>query len=154
VFLGLALLDYLYQRHEHNQNLKMTKQEVKEEFRQMEGDPLLKSRLRERQRKIAMQRMMQEVPKATVVITNPTELAVALRYREGEDQAPVVVAKGAALIARRIREAAAENGVPLVENKPVARMLYEQVEIGQEIPVGLYQAVAEILAVVYKIKGQ
>jgi flagellar biosynthetic protein FlhB len=152
VFLSLSVLDYIYQRYEHNQNLKMSKQEVKEEFKQMEGDPQLKARLRERQRKMAMQRMMQDVPSATVVITNPTELAVALRYRDGADQAPAVVAKGAALIAKRIRDLAGEHDVPIIENKPVARMLYDQVEVGREIPVDLYQAVAEILAIVYRIK--
>ena len=152
VFFALSLMDYLYQRYEYNQNLKMTKQEVKEEFKQSEGDPQLRGRLREQQRKIAMQRMMHDVPSATVVITNPTALAVAIRYREAEDEAPVVVAKGAALMAKRIREVAAEHGVSLVENKQVARMLYDQVEIGQEIPVELYQAVAEILALVYKLR--
>ncbi|MFW0860922.1 MAG: flagellar biosynthesis protein FlhB [Dethiobacter sp.] len=152
VFFALSLMDYLYQRYEHNQNLKMTKQEVKEEFKQAEGDPQLRSRLREQRRKIAMQRMIQDVPSATVVITNPTALAVAVRYREAEDEAPVVVAKGAALMAKRIRDLAAEHGVSLVENKQVARMLYDQVEIGQEIPLELYQAVAEILALVYKLR--
>lgn len=151
-FLVLALLDYLYQRYEHNQNLKMTRQEVKEEFKQTEGDPQLRARLRERRRQMATQRMMQDVPKATVVITNPTELAVALRYTDGKDSAPVVVAKGAALMAKRIRETAAGHGVPVVENKPVARLLYEQVDVGQEIPVDLYQAVAEILALVYRLR--
>lgn len=153
VFLALAVLDYLYQRYEHNQNLKMTKQEVKEEYKQMEGDPQLKGRLRERQRQMAMQRMMQDVPGATVVITNPTELAIALRYREGLDEAPVVVAKGAALMAKRIRDTARAHDVPLIENKPVARLLYEQTEIGDAIPVALYQAVAEILALVYRLQG-
>ncbi len=153
VFLSLSVLDYIYQRYEHNQNLKMSKQEVKEEFKQMEGDPQLKARLRERQRKMAMQRMMQDVPNATVVITNPTRLAVALRYQDGTDQAPIVVAKGAELIAKRIRDLAGEHDVPIIENKFVARMLYDQVEIGQEIPVELYQAVAEILAIVYRIKN-
>ncbi|EEG76510.1 type III secretion exporter [Dethiobacter alkaliphilus AHT 1] len=152
LFLVLSVLDYIYQRYEHNQNLKMSKQEIKEEHKQMEGDPQLKSQLRERQRSIATQRMMQDVPEATVVITNPTELAVAIRYREDRDEAPTVVAKGAALMAKRIRETAKENNVPIMENKPVARMLYDQVEIGQEIPVDLYQAVAEILALVYKLR--
>lgn len=152
VFLILAVLDYLYQRYEHQRNLRMTRQEVKEEVKQQEGDPQLRARLRERQRKVAMQRMIQEVPRATVVITNPTELAVALRYREGEENAPVVVAKGAALVARRIRETAEKHGVPLVENRAVARLLYDKVEVGQEIPVELYQAVAEILAIVYSLR--
>jgi flagellar biosynthetic protein FlhB len=152
VFLSLSVMDYVYQRYEHNQNLKMSKHELKEEFKQMEGDPHLKAKLREQQRSISMQRMMQEIPNATVVITNPTELAIALRYRDGEDEAPLVVAKGAALMAKRIRDAAREHNIPLIENKPVARMLYDQVEPGQAIPVDLYQAVAEILALVYKLK--
>lgn len=152
VFLVLAVLDYLYQRYEHNNSLKMTKQEVKEEHKQMEGDPLLRARMRERQRKIVMERMMDDVPRATVVITNPTVLAVALLYRQGEDRAPVVVAKGADLIAGRIRELAVRHNVPLMEDKPLARTLYYHVDVGQEIPVELYQAVAEILAVVYSLK--
>ena len=151
VFLVLSVLDYIYQLYEHNQNLKMSKQELKEEHKQMEGDPQIKARLREQQRKLAMHRMMEDVPKATVVITNPTHLAVALRYQDGQDEAPVLVAKGAALMAQRIRETAELHKIPLVENKPVARMLFDQVEIGQEIPVDLYQAVAEILALVYKL---
>ena len=151
IFVILALLDYLYQRHEHFKNLRMTKQEVKEEYKQMEGDPLIKSKLRAKQRSIASQRMMQEVPSATVVVTNPTELAVALKYTAEEIPIPIVVAKGSGLVAARIREKAKENDVPILENKPVARMLYEQVEIGQVIPVDLYQSVAEILALVYEI---
>jgi flagellar biosynthesis protein FlhB len=130
----------------------MTKQEVKEEHKQMEGDPLLRARMRERQRKIVMERMMDDVPRATVVITNPTVLAVALLYRQGEDHAPMVVAKGADLIAGRIRELAVRHNVPLMEDKLLARTLYYQVDVGQEIPVELYQAVAEILAVVYSLK--
>ena len=152
LFLVLSVMDYIYQRFEHNQSQKMSKQDVKEEHKQMEGDPQLKGQLRERQRSIATQRMMQDVPEATVVITNPTELAVAIRYREDQDEAPTVVAKGAALMAKRIRDTAREHGVPVMENKPVARMLYDQVEIGQDIPVDLYQVVAEILALVYKLR--
>lgn len=153
-FLVLAVADYCYQRYEYNKSMKMSKQEIKEELRQMEGDPHLKARIRESQRKIALQRMMQDIPSATVVVTNPTHLAVALRYREAEDDAPVVVAKGAGYIAQRIRERAKEHQIPLVENKQVARMLYDQVELGQAIPVDLYQAVAEILALVYRAKGR
>ena len=152
VFFSLSVADYLYQRYEHNTNLRMTKQEVKDEYRQMEGDPRLKARIREQQRKVAMERMIQDVPRATVVITNPTTLAVALRYQEDEDRAPVVVAKGAALIAQKIREKALEHKVPLVENKAVARLLFEQVGVGEEIPLDLYQAVAEVLALVYRLK--
>lgn len=154
IFFIIAVLDYFYQRHEYFKNLRMTKQEVKEEFKQMEGDPLIKGKLREKQRRMAAQRMMQEVPTATVVITNPTELAVALKYTAEEISIPVVVAKGSGLIAARMREIAKEHGVPFVENKPVARMLYEQVEIGQVIPIELYQSVAEILALVYEINKE
>lgn len=153
-FAALAAADLMYQRYEYYKSLKMSKQEIKEEFKEMEGDPQIRARIREVQRKIAMQRMLHEVPSATVVITNPTELAVALRYREKEDDAPVVVAKGAGVLARRIRELAKEHQIPLVENKQVARMLFQQVELGQAIPVELYQAVAEILAFVYRMQGR
>ena len=153
-FAALAAADLMYQRYEYYKSLKMSKQEIKEEFKEMEGDPQIRARIREVQRKIAMQRMLHEVPSATVVITNPTELAVALRYREKEDDAPVVVAKGAGVLARRIRELAKEHRIPLVENKQVARMLFQQVELGQAIPVELYQAVAEILAFVYRMQGR
>jgi len=149
-FFALAVADYVFQRRQHLQNLRMTRQEVKEELKQYEGDPQVRSRMRERMRRLAMHRMMESIPQATVVITNPTELAVALRYRDGEDEAPVVVAKGAGVVARRIREKAKEHHVPIVENKTVARMLFTQVEIGQAIPVEMYQAVAEILAVIYR----
>jgi FlhB-like protein len=128
----------------------MSKQEVKEEFKQTEGDPQLKAKLREKQRQLAMHRMMQSIPQATVVITNPTHLAVALKYETGSPGAPMVVAKGAGAIATKIVEKAREYQVPVVEEKPVARFLYQHVEIGQEIPAELYQAVAEILAMLYR----
>lgn len=152
VFFFLALLDFLYQRYEFRKSLRMTRREVKEEYRQLEGDPHVRSRLRERQRAILRQRGLASVPEATVVITNPTELAVALRYREKIDGAPVVVAKGAARLAERIREIAAENNIPIIQDPPVARLLFYQVEVGEEIPVELYQAVAEILALVYRLQ--
>ncbi|OIQ09808.1 flagellar biosynthetic protein FlhB [Moorella thermoacetica] len=153
VFLALAAADYVFQRREYQKNLRMTRQEVKEEMKQMEGDPLVRSRLREKQRQLARHRMMHAVPEATVVITNPTHVAVALRYRE-EERAPRVVAKGAGSIAERIKAVARRHNVPVVENPPVARALYRQVELGQEIPVALYQAVAEILARIYKLRGR
>lgn len=153
VFLALAAVDYVFQRREYQKNLRMTRQEVKEEMKQMEGDPLVRSRLREKQRRLARHRMMHAVPEATVVITNPTHVAVALRYREKE-RAPRVVAKGAGSIAERIKAVARRHNVPVVENPPVARALYRQVELGQEIPVDLYQAVAEILARIYKLRGR
>ncbi|NLC38277.1 MAG: EscU/YscU/HrcU family type III secretion system export apparatus switch protein [Clostridia bacterium] len=150
-FLLIAVLDYIYQRREFEKSIRMSKQEVKEELKQTEGDPFLKAKLREKQRKLAMHRMMQRVPEATVVITNPTHLAVALRYREGEDAAPLVLAKGAGAVANRIVAVAKENAVPIVEDKPVARFIFDKVDIGQEIPPELYQAVAEILAMLYRM---
>ena len=131
----------------------MTREEIKEEIRQSEGDPLVRARVKSLQRQMAMRRMMAEVPKANVVITNPTHLAIALRYDEGTMRAPKVVAKGARLIAERIKEIAKEHGVPLVENKPLARSLFKAVLVGQEIPSAFYRAVAEILAYVYALKG-
>lgn len=152
VFFLVAVLDLLFQRREHRERLKMSKQEVKEEFKQMEGDPLIRSKIREKQKQLAAKRMIASVPEAAVVITNPTHLAVALKYAEKEMAAPVVVAKGAGDIALRIAEVARSHQVPVVENKPIAQFLYKNVEIDQEIPPELYQAVAEILAMLYKIK--
>ncbi len=150
----LALVDYAFQRFQYERDLMMTKQELREEMKRMEGDPLTRERRRRMQRQIAMQRMMSKVPKADVVITNPTHLAIAIQYDAETMAAPVCVAKGAGFIAERIRELATGAGVPIVENKPVARMLYRKVEIGAPIPVELYQAVAEILAYVYRIEGR
>ncbi len=129
----------------------MTKQEVKDELKQADGDPLIRSRVRSLHRQMAFRRMMSEVPKASVVITNPTHLAVALRYDQEKMHAPKVVAKGARLTARRIVELARASGVPLVENVPVAQALYKLVAVGQEIPAALYKAVAEVLAYVYML---
>lgn len=148
----IGIIDLVYQKRAYRKELRMTKQEVKEEYKQTEGDPKIKSAIRQRQRQMAARRMMHEVPKATVVITNPTHLAVAVRYDKSRDGAPVVVAKGADDIARRIKQVAKDNKVPVIENKPVARMLYERVEIDEAIPVEMYQAVAEILAMVYTLK--
>lgn len=150
----LAVLDYLYQRWEFEQNIKMTKQEVKEELKQTEGDPLVKSRIRAIQREMARKRMMEEVKTADVVITNPTHLSVALKYDALTMGAPKVVAKGAGHLASKIKEVARDNGVPLVENKTLAQNLYKSVDVGEEIPSALYQAVAEILAYVYRLKGR
>jgi len=155
--IGLALvviaaLDYLYQRFEYERSLRMTRQELKEELKELEGDPLLRSRIRRRQRELASRRMMQEVPKADVVITNPVHLAVALRYDAATMEAPVVVAKGAGIVARRIKEIAEAHGVPIVEDVALARALYDGVELGQPIPVELYQAVADVLAFVYRMR--
>jgi flagellar biosynthetic protein FlhB len=152
--LVLAALDYLYQRWQHEESLKMTKQEVKDERKQTEGDPQVKSRIRSLQRQAAYQRMMAEVPKSDVVITNPTHLAVALRFDPAEMSAPRVTAKGADYIAERIRDIARENNVPIVENKPLAQALYKMADLGDYIPVDLYRAVAEVLAYVYRLKGR
>ncbi len=148
--LGLAILDYAYQRWEFERSLKMTRQELKEELKSSEGDPLIKSRIRSIQREVAMRRMMQAVPSADVVITNPTHIAVALKYERENYNAPKVCAKGKNLIAERIKEIARENGVPIIEDKPLAQILYK-LDLDQEIPVTLYKAVAEILARVYQM---
>ncbi|MBI3304277.1 MAG: flagellar biosynthesis protein FlhB [Deltaproteobacteria bacterium] len=148
----LTGLDYGFQCWRTRTQLRMSRQEIKEEMREQEGDPLLKSRLKSLRQKLARQRMMAEVPKADVVITNPTELAVALRYSLHEMAAPRVVAKGAGFVARRIREIAREHSIPLMENKPLARLLYREVEVGQEIPDTLYRAVAEVLAYVFRLR--
>jgi flagellar biosynthetic protein FlhB len=150
----LSALDVVYQRWQYEQNLKMTKQEVKDEHKSMEGDPQVKARIRSLQRQAAYQRMMVEVPKSDVVITNPTHLAIALSYDAQQMAAPRVVAKGADFVAERIKEVAREHDVPLVENKPLAQALFKMADVGDPIPVDLYRAVAEVLAYVYKLKGR
>jgi flagellar biosynthetic protein FlhB len=150
----IAILDYAYQRFEHEKQLKMTHQEVKEERKQLEGDPQVKARIRSLQREMARRRMMEQVPKATVVVTNPTHLAIALRYEPKENDAPVVVAKGKDLIAQKIKKLAQENDVPVVEDKPLARSMYDKVEVGFPIPVEFFTAVAEIMAYVYRLKNR
>ena len=154
VYCILGAVDYIYQRHKFNEDMKMTKQEVKEEMKNTEGDPQIKGKQRQRMQEASRRRMMQDVPKADVVITNPTHFAVALKYDAGTGTAPVLLAKGADLIAQRIKEIAKENRVEIVENKPLARMIYTNVEVGHEIPPELYQAVAEILAAVYKAQNR
>ena len=152
VLVVLAVVDYIFQRWQHERDLRMTKQEVKDEFRQREGDPMVRSRIRSIQREMATRRMMAAVPEATVVITNPTHLAVALKFDRAMP-APRVVAKGAGVIAEKIKEIAKTHDVPVIEQKPLARLLYKNVEIDQFIPANLYHAVAEILAYVYRLKG-
>lgn len=152
-FLIIAAIDYMYQRYDLNKKLKMTKQEVKDEYKQTEGNPEIKSRIRQKMREAAMRRMMQELPQADVIITNPTHFAVAIQYDVARFGAPIVIAKGADLVAARIREKAKEYEIELVENKALARALYYTCEIGDEIPPELYQVVAEILAMVYTMKG-
>ncbi len=150
----MAIIDYVYQRWSFERSIRMTKQQVKEEYKQMEGDPIIRSALRQRRRELLRNRMMQAVPQADVVVTNPTHYAVALRYDPDVLPAPQVVAKGQRLMAQRIKQIAAEHGVPVVENKPVARMLYSSTEVGDMVPLELYQAVAEILAFVYRLRDR
>ncbi|WP_160686101.1 fused FliR family export protein/FlhB family type III secretion system protein [Clostridium sp. C2-6-12] len=153
VLVIIAAIDYFLQVRMHNKEMKMTKQEVKDEYKQSEGDPQIKGKIKQKQREIGMKRMMQSVADATVVITNPTHLAIALKYEEGGNmEAPKVVAKGADYIAFKIKNMAKEHDVPIIENKPLARIMYERVEIDEDIPQDLYQGVAEILAVVMKLK--
>ena len=149
----LGLLDYIYQKFDYEKSLKMTKQEVKEEFKQQEGNPEVKSKIKQKQRQMSMKRMMQEVPNADVVITNPTHYAVALKYDTQKSPAPFVIAKGQDYIALRIKDMAKQNKVEVVENKQLARTLYSTVDIGEAIPPELYQAVAEILAFVFNLKN-
>jgi flagellar biosynthesis protein FlhB len=150
----LALLDYFYQRWRFEQELRMSMQEVREELKEYQGDPHVAARRKQVQRQLAQQRLRSEVPRADVVVTNPTELAVALRYDPDEMAAPVVVAKGAGVLAARIRQLALESGVPIVENKPLARLLFKDVDVGHPVPDQSYAAVAEVLAYVYQLKGK
>lgn len=150
ILLLLAIFDYIFQWYEYEKNLKMSKQEIKDEYKQAEGDPQLKSKIKEKQRQIAMGRMMQEVPSADVVITNPTHYAVALKYDNKKSEAPYVVAKGKDLIAENIKKTAKEANVPIVENKPLAQTMYKTLEVGESIPEALFEAVAEILAKIYQ----
>lgn len=154
VFIFLGVADLFYQWWEYERNLKMTKQEIKEEFKQMEGDPQIKGQIRQKQRAMSQARMMQDVPQADVVIRNPTHFAVAIKYDPDKNRAPVVVAKGADRIAFKIIEIAEENNVTCTENKPLARGLYDAVEIGREVPEEFYHEVAEVLAFVYDLKNK
>ena len=152
--LVLAAIDFTYQRWQHTKDLMMSKQEVKDEAKQAEGDPQIKGKIRQAQREMAMRRMMESVPDADVIITNPTTLAIAVKYDAKQMFAPQVVAKGAKLMAERIKDIARENDVPIVENKPLAQTLFKSMEIGDLVPPNLYKAVAEVLAYVYKLKGK
>ena len=154
ILLVVSIIDYFWSRRQHLEQLKMTKQEVKEERKQYEGDPQVKNRLRKRMQELLSQTMIQNVPQADVVVTNPTHFAVALQYDAVRMQAPVVVAKGADNIAFRIREVAEENGVPVFENRPLARALFAELEIGDEIPEQYYQALVTILKEVYRMKNK
>ena len=154
VLLIIALFDYLYQWFRHEKDLRMTKQEIKEEYRSTEGDPQIKGRIRQKQRQMSAMRMMDAVPSADVVITNPTHFAIALRYKQGEDDAPMVVAMGQDYLAQKIKSVAREHGIYIVENKPLAQALYAICEIDKEIPMEFYQAVADILVYVYRQKNR
>lgn len=152
--LILALLDFAWQKYRHERDLKMTKEEIKDEFRSMEGDPAIKRRRRQVQLQLSMQRLQKDVPTADVIVTNPTHISVAIRYDMDTMTAPKVVAKGADEVAIRIRQIAKEHGIPLVERRPLARALFEAVEVGQYIPDRFYQAIAEILAYIYELTGR
>ncbi|MFA5575821.1 MAG: flagellar biosynthesis protein FlhB [Tissierellaceae bacterium] len=154
VLLLLAIFDYFFQWREHEKNLMMTKQEIKEEYKQSEGDPLIKSKIREKQRRLAMSRMMQDIPKADVIITNPTHYAIAIKYDQSMYDAPYVIGKGMDLVAENIKKMASENNVPIVENKPLARAIYDTIDIGDVITEDLYEAVAEVLAYVYSLREE
>lgn len=154
VLIILAILDYVYQRYEYYKGLKMSKQEVKEEYKQTEGNPQLKSKIKEKQRQMSMMRMMQDVPKADVIITNPTHIAIAIQYDSNKAIAPKMLAKGQDFVAKKIREIANEHEIPIVENKKLARTMFEIVEVGDFIPQDLYQPVAEILAYIYQTNNK
>ncbi|AZB42955.1 flagellar biosynthesis protein FlhB [Bacillus sp. FJAT-42376] len=152
--LFLSLLDYLYQKYDFEKNIRMSKQDIKDEYKKSEGDPLIKSKIKQRQREMAMRRMMQDVPDADVIITNPTHFAVALKYDESKMDAPFVVAKGADLVAQKIKEIAKSHEIAAIENKPLARALFAQVEIGQAVPEEFFKTIAEILAYIYRLKNK
>lgn len=154
VYMIIAMADYIYQKLKFKKDMKMTKQEVKDEYKQQEGDPQIKGKIRQKMREVSQRRMMQALPEADVVITNPTHFAVAIKYDPEVSDAPLVIAKGEDYLAARIKEVAKEYQIEIVENKPLARMLYSNVDIGQAVPPELYQAVAEVLAFVYHLKGK
>ena len=154
VYLLVGVVDLIYQRMKFKKDNKMTKQEVKDEYKDAEGDPQIKGQIKQRMREASQRRMMQDVPDADVVITNPTHIAVAVKYDSEVANAPIVVAKGEGYVAERIKQVAAENDILVVENKPLARSIYATVEINEQIPPELYQAVAEILAIVYSSRNQ
>ena len=154
VFLIVGVADYIYQKFKFAKDMRMTKQEIKDEFKQTEGDPKIKGQIRQKMREASQRRMMQKLPEADVVITNPTHLACAIKYDKEVSEAPVLIAKGADYLAQKIKEVARENFIPIVENKPLARMLYHNVELDEEIPEELYQMTAEVLAYVYSINGK
>lgn len=154
IFILIGLVDYIYQKFKFKKDMRMTKQEVKDEYKQTEGDPQVKRKIRSKMLEVSQRRMMQQLPQADVVITNPTHLAAAIKYDRETSEAPILLAKGADHLANKIKEVAKEHQIEIVENKPLARMLYYNVEVGAEIPPELYQMTAEVLAYVYKLKGK
>ncbi|HKM05138.1 MAG TPA: flagellar biosynthesis protein FlhB [Lachnospiraceae bacterium] len=154
IYMILAMADFAYQKIKFKNDMKMTKQEIRDEYKNAEGDPLIKGKIRQRMREVSQRRMMQDLPKADVVITNPTHFAVAIQYDVNVSEAPIVLAKGGDYLARKIKETAKEHNIQIVENKPLARMLYHNVEVGGQVPPELYQAVAEVLAMVYHMQGK
>jgi flagellar biosynthetic protein FlhB len=152
IFVAIAVLDFAYQKFDYEQKLKMTKQEIKDEYKQTEGDPFIKGKIKEKQRKMSMNRMIQQVPNADVIVRNPTHFAVALKYDLEKDMAPMVLAKGQDHLAKRIIAAGEKHNILITENKPLARSLYETVEVNSYIPAELYQAVAELMAWVYSTR--
>ncbi|MGG3466009.1 flagellar biosynthesis protein FlhB [Neobacillus pocheonensis] len=154
MYVVIGVADFIYQKYDNEKKMRMSLQEIKDEHKKSEGDPLIKGKIKEMQRAMSLNRMMADVPKADVIITNPTHYAIAIAYDANDSKAPVVLAKGVDYMAQKIKETAKENGVIITENKPLARALYANVEIGQEIPEELFKAVAEILAYVYRLKGK
>lgn len=154
LFVGIAAIDYAYQKYDYEKKLKMTKQEIKDEYKQTEGDPFIKGKIKEKQRKMSMNRMLQQVPKADVIIRNPTHFAVAIKYDIEKDFAPMVLAKGQDHVALRIIEAGEKSGIFITENRPLARSLYDTVEVNDYIPAEFYQAVAEVMAWVYNNRNK
>ncbi len=153
-YMFIAVFDYVYVKWKHEKDLRMSKQDIKEEYKMTEGNPQVKGKIKQKMREVSMRRMMQDLPTADVIITNPTHFAVAIKYDRLKSSAPIVIAKGADHLAKKIREIGKENDIELVENKPLARTLYSTVEIGKEIPPELYQSVAEVLAYVYNLKNK
>ncbi len=152
--LAITVVDFFFQWRRHEKDIRMSKQEIKEEYKQMEGNPEIKSKIKQKQREVSMRRMLKDVPKADVVITNPTHFAVAIKYDPQKMPAPYVLAKGVDFMAQRIKDVARENKIHLMENKPLAQALYQSVDIGQAVPPDLYKAVAEVLAFVYSLEGK
>lgn len=154
ILLVLAILDYMYQKYEFEKNIRMSKQDIKDEYKKSEGDPLIKQKIKERQRSMSMNRMIQDLPNADVLITNPTHYAIAIQYDAETMEAPKVIAMGKDHLALKIKEKAKELDIVIMENKPLARALYAQVEVGDSVPEDLFLAVAEVLAYIYRLKGK